>query len=100
MDAFRRLVRCGADGLAAGEIARALGVPHNTMSAHLAILANAGLVTSRREGRSILYAVDFARVRDLLAFLMEDCCRGKPEDCAPLIARILPQRCAQDEKRA
>jgi DNA-binding transcriptional ArsR family regulator len=99
MDAFRRLMRCGADGMAAGEIARAVGVPHNTMSAHLAILANAGLVMSRREGRSVVYAVDFGRVRGLLAFLMEDCCRGKPEDCAPLIARVLPQCCAQ-EKRA
>ncbi|HLF58413.1 MAG TPA: metalloregulator ArsR/SmtB family transcription factor [Alphaproteobacteria bacterium] len=96
LEAFRRLVRRGPEGMAAGDIARTLGVPHNTMSAHLAILANAGLVTSRRSGRSIIYAVDFGGVRDLLAFLMEDCCRGKREDCALLIARVLPQCCAEE----
>jgi len=95
LEAFRRLVRAGPEGLAAGAIARALGVPHNTMSAHLAILANAGLVASRRRGRSILYAVDLGAVRGLLAFLMEDCCQGKPEECAPLIARLLPACCEE-----
>lgn len=98
LEAFRLLVRSGPAGLPAGEIARALAVPHNTMSAHLSVLANAGLVAARRRGRSIIYAVAFARVRDLLAFLIEDCCRGKPEVCAPLIACVLPECCGEEKR--
>ena len=78
----------------AGDIARKLKVPHNTLSAHLSVLSNAGLVTSRRDGRSIIYVVDFDGMRDLLAFLMEDCCLGKPELCAPVLDRLLPECCA------
>ena len=70
------------------------------MSSHLAILANAGLVAARREGRSIIYAIDFAGTRDLLSFLMEDCCKGRPEVCAPLIARVLPDCCEPAEQGA
>ena len=81
---FRLLVRAGPEGLAAGEIARALGSLPNTLSTNLGILAAAGLVTSRRDGRSIVYAAHYDGMRDLLAFLMEDCCAGKPEICAPL----------------
>lgn len=84
--AFRLLVKAGPEGLAAGEVARATGVLPNTLSANLNLLAGAGLVTSRREGRSILYAADYERMRDLLAFLMADCCGGHPEICAPLAA--------------
>ena len=84
--AFRLLVRAGPAGAAAGEIARALGVPANTLSAQLSVLANAGLVTSRREGRSIRYAADFDAMRALLVYLVEDCCDGRPEVCAPLAA--------------
>jgi DNA-binding transcriptional ArsR family regulator len=86
LEVFRLLVRAGDNGMPAGDIARALDVPANTMSAHLAILADAGLVTSRRDGRSIVYRVDFDGMRGLLAYLMEDCCRGRPEVCAPLAA--------------
>ena len=82
---FRLLVRAGPSGLAAGEIARKLQVPGNTMSTHLAILARARLVSSRKDGRSVIYAVDLAGTRDLLSFLLEDCCRGKPQLCASLI---------------
>ena len=71
--AFRLLIKQGPKGIAAGDVARRLGIPHNTLSAHLSILSNAGLVTSRRAGRSIIYAVDFDGMRGLLAFLMEDC---------------------------
>lgn len=91
LDAFRLLVRSGSEGMAAGDIARQLHVPHNTMSAHLAILVNAGLVVSRREGRSIIYSIDFQGVPALLSFLVEDCCQGRPDVCAPLIADILPR---------
>jgi DNA-binding transcriptional ArsR family regulator len=81
---FRLLVKAGPQGVAAGEIARALAVPPNTLSAQLNVLANAGLVASRREGRSIIYAADYGAMSDLLVYLMEDCCEGRPEVCAPL----------------
>jgi ArsR family transcriptional regulator, arsenate/arsenite/antimonite-responsive transcriptional repressor len=90
---FRLLVKAGPDGLPAGEIARRLRVPPNTMSAHLAILARAGLVTSRRESRSIFYAVDLEGTRELLSFLVADCCGGSPEVCGPLIASALAECC-------
>ncbi|RMD89071.1 MAG: transcriptional regulator [Alphaproteobacteria bacterium] len=83
---FRLLVRCGDEGMAAGELARHMGVPHNTMSSQLAILARAGLVTAHREGRSIRYRVDLEGTRALLGFLTEDCCQGRPELCTPLAA--------------
>ncbi len=90
---FRLLVRSGPSGLAAGDIARKLHVPRNTMSSHLAILSRARLVTSRKEGRSVIYAVDLEGTRDLLSFLLEDCCRGKPHLCAPLIDSTLADCC-------
>jgi DNA-binding transcriptional ArsR family regulator len=81
---FRLLIKAGPEGLAAGEIARTMGVTPNTLSAQLAILASAGLATSRRDGRSIIYAADFDGMGALLVYLMEDCCQGRPEVCAPL----------------
>ncbi len=90
---FRLLVEAGADGMPAGDIARHLGVPHNTMSTHLAILSRAGLVGSRRDGRSVIYAADYAGVRDLISFLLQDCCKGRPEVCAPLLQAALPATC-------
>lgn len=84
---FRLLVRAGPEGVAAGEIARALDAPANTMSAQLAILARTGLISSRRESRSIIYSADYARITALIGFLMEDCCQGRPEICAPLAAK-------------
>lgn len=81
---FRLLVRAGKDGVAAGEIARKLDIAPNTLSASLTVLANAGLVTSRRDGRSIIYSADYARMAKLLGFLMEDCCNGDASICAPL----------------
>lgn len=84
---FRLLVQAGPNGLPAGEIARRLGILPNTLSASLNILSQAGLVASRREGRSIIYTAEYAAMRGLLAFLMEDCCAGAPEICAPLAAK-------------
>jgi DNA-binding transcriptional ArsR family regulator len=84
LSVFRRLVRAGPEGVAAGELARGLGVVANTMSAHLNVLGHAGLVRSRRVGRSILYSAAYEPMTDLIAFLMEDCCAGSPEVCAPL----------------
>ncbi|MGE0281702.1 MAG: ArsR/SmtB family transcription factor [Rhizobiaceae bacterium] len=88
LDIFRLLVRAGADGIAAGEIAKRLGAVQNTTSAHLKQLENAGLVRARREGRSIRYLVEMTGFRDLLAFLMEDCCNGSPDVCRPLIDAV------------
>jgi len=81
---FRLLVKAGRCGVPAGEIARQLQITPNTLSAQLVILSNAGLVTSRRDGRSIIYAADVDGMSELLLYLMEDCCQGRPEVCAPL----------------
>jgi DNA-binding transcriptional ArsR family regulator len=86
LEVFRLLVKAGPAGMAAGEIARATGSLANTLSTNLNLLAGAGLVSSRREGRSIIYAAGYERMGDLLAFLVEDCCGGNVEICAPLTA--------------
>lgn len=86
LEIFRLLVKAGPEGLAAGEISRALETAPNTTSAQLLVLSNARLIRSRREGRSIIYSVDFAAVSDLLVFLTKDCCGGRAEICAPLIS--------------
>lgn len=93
LEVFRLLVRAGPEGLAAGDIARALGVPPNTLSAQLNILSNAGLIASRRDGRSIIYAVAFAAMGDLLVYLTEDCCQGRAEVCGPLAEVAAKQAC-------
>ncbi len=83
---FRLLVRAGPDGLPAGEIARDTGSLANTLSTTLRSRGAAGLVSSRRAGRQVIYAAGFARMRELLAFLVEDCCAGRAEICVPLAA--------------
>lgn len=97
LSAFRLLVQAGADGLAAGEIARRLDVLPNTLSASLNILSHAGLIASRREGRSIIYTANYDGMREVLAFLMEDCCGGMSEICAPLVA--IASQCCEGEGR-
>lgn len=92
--AFRLLVRAGGDGMSAGAIAQTLGIPHNTLSTHLAALQNAGLIRSRRDGRSIIYSVDFDGTRALLGFLLEDCCQGAPEVCTPVLDSVLADCCS------
>jgi ArsR family transcriptional regulator, arsenate/arsenite/antimonite-responsive transcriptional repressor len=81
LEIFRLLIRREPEGFAAGAIAAAVGAPHNTLSTHLAILVRAGLVRGAREGRSIIYHADIAGMRDLLSFLVTDCCDGHPELC-------------------
>jgi len=90
LDVFRLLVRHEPEGLAAGDIARALAVPQNTMSSHLAVLSRAGLVTAQRHSRSIVYRTDLARFRAVMLFMLTDCCDGRPEICAPLIEDLTP----------
>ena len=82
--AFRLLVQAGEQGLAAGALAEQLGVPPSSLSFHLAQLANAGLVTQRRESRSIIYTADYGAMNGLMGYLTENCCGGVPcaEDAA------------------
>lgn len=85
VDIFRMLVGHEPDGLPAGEVARELRVLHNTMSTDLAVLSRAGLIRSQRRSRSIVYRADLDAFRALAMFLLEDCCGGHPEVCAPLL---------------
>lgn len=84
LEVFRLLVRRGPRGLSAGEISERVGVPPTTLSFHLSQLSRAGLVTSRREGRSILYAADYGAMQALMGFLTENCCQEG--GCSPLPA--------------
>ena len=95
LSAFRMLVQAGAPGLAAGEIARRLDMLPNSLSSQLAILEKAGLIHARRHGRSIIYTADYGAMQGLLGFLLEDCCGGAPEICAPL-GQILAKTTACD----
>ena len=95
---YRLLVQAGDPGLAAGEIARRANILPSTLSTHLGLLAQAGLIQARRESRSIIYTADYGRMRGLLAYLMEDCCAGDAALCAPLPA--LPELAACREPAA
>jgi len=98
LDVFRLLVKHEPAGLAAGDIARALAVPQNTMSSHLSVLSRAGLVSAQRFSRSIVYRADLSRFRAVVVFMLRDCCDGRPEICAPLI-EDLTRRCSPKPKR-
>jgi ArsR family transcriptional regulator, arsenate/arsenite/antimonite-responsive transcriptional repressor len=83
----RLLVQVGERGLPAGEIADAVATSASNVSFHLKELENAGLIAQRREARSIIYAADYAGLRGLIRFLMEDCCAARREICAPIFAQ-------------
>jgi ArsR family transcriptional regulator, arsenate/arsenite/antimonite-responsive transcriptional repressor len=104
LGALRLLVQAGPNGLAAGAIAERLAVQPSTLSTHLGILERAGLVASRRESRSIIYAAQFEGLRQLITFLMEDCCQGRAEICGGLVpkeqAACAPDACAPQPKAA
>lgn len=93
LSVYRMLVQAGHDGIPAGEIARRLEVPPNTLSANLTILAHAGLIDSRREGRSVIYRAKYENMTSLLEYLLEDCCGGSPEICASLAAVLERSHC-------
>jgi ArsR family transcriptional regulator, arsenate/arsenite/antimonite-responsive transcriptional repressor len=80
---FRLLVQAGPEGIAAGEIGEELDIPAATLTFHLKELSHAGLIDSQREGRSIRYALRVDGIRDLLNYLLHDCCKGRPELCGP-----------------
>ncbi len=88
IDIFRLLIKAGSTGVPAGDIATALNVRANTLSNNLTVLTAAGLVSSAREGRSIRYFARMSEMRELLGFLMEDCCGGRPELCQPVLEEI------------
>lgn len=88
LDVFRLLMQHEPDGLAAGEIAERLGLRHNTLSTHLGILARAALVDSERQSRSIIYRASLDTLRDVITFLVKDCCGGRSELCGGLIADL------------
>ena len=90
LEAFRLLVTHEPEGLAAGDLAQALGAPANTLSAHLNVLSRAGLVRGERRGRSIVYRADVERVTGLVLYLLRDCCGGRADLCRPLMAELNP----------
>lgn len=90
LTALRKLVVAEPEGMAAGDLARLLAIPQNTLSAHLAILTRVGLAESRRQSRSIIYRAKLSTVHDLMLFLLKDCCRGRAEICTPLLAELNP----------
>jgi ArsR family transcriptional regulator, arsenate/arsenite/antimonite-responsive transcriptional repressor len=100
LDVFRLLVKHEPEGLAAGDVARAIAVPQNTMSSHLSILSRAGLVSAQRFSRSIVYRADLARFQAVVLFMLRDCCDGRPEICAPLIENLTPCCPPMKKKRA
>jgi ArsR family transcriptional regulator, arsenate/arsenite/antimonite-responsive transcriptional repressor len=88
LEVFRILVQKGPEGLPAGQIGDRLGLPSPTLSFHLNHLRHAGLVSSRRESRSIIYTADYKTMNGLMAYLTENCCGGRPEICAPVICAL------------
>ena len=88
--AFRLLVERGETTVPAGEIARELGIPHNTMSVHLAVLTRSGLIDSHREGRSIRYGINVDGIKSVFRYLVDDCCGGHPELCSPITELLNP----------
>jgi DNA-binding transcriptional ArsR family regulator len=92
LDTFRLLVAREPEGVPAGELARLVEVPQNTMSAHLAVLAHARLIVGERHSRSIVYRASLGRFREVALYLLKDCCGGRADLCAPLIADLTPCR--------
>ena len=100
LDIFRLLVQKGPEGLPAGDIGMRLGQPSPTMSFHLNQLRFAGLVSSRRQSRSIIYTANFKAMSDLLGYLTENCCGGRFELCAPVGASGCASECAPQQTTA
>ena len=93
VQALRAIIARSPAGMPAGDVARSIGVPQNTMSTHLAILSRAGLISSERRSRLIIYRAELGQIRDVTTFLVNDCCDGRPELCEPLVAALNPVCC-------
>ena len=96
LDVFRLLVEAGPDGMPAGAVAAALDLAPNTLTFHFDRLRAAGLVTVRRDGRSMIYAARFETMNALLAYLTENCCKGAPDSCSPAVCS--PDRVSKPKK--
>jgi len=96
----RLLVTAGPEGMAAGAIGESVDAASSRLSFHLSHLEQAGLIQSRREGRSIRYAAEFGALSALIGFLMRDCCQGRPEICAPIATALATCACAPTEPTA
>jgi len=92
LDVFRLLVQAGPEGMPAGQVAEALDLAPNTLTFHFDRLRVAGLVTVRREGRSMIYAARFETMNALLGFLTENCCQGAATKCAPTACKPVRSR--------
>ena len=90
LDVYRLLVQAGPDGLPAGQVAAALGLAPNTLTFHFDRLRVAGLVSVRRDGRSMIYAAQYHTMNALLGYLTDNCCKGAPDTCVPVACK--PQR--------
>ena len=88
LSAFRLLIKSGPEGMSVGQICESLNVRQNTMSTNLSALMNSGLISNQRQGRTIRYFVNYVKLRELLSFLMQDCCGGNSEICQPIIDQI------------
>src|SRR5208283_5369415 len=97
LDIFRLRVQRGPEGVPAGEIGARLAQPSPTLSFHLNQLRFAGLVTSRRESRSIIYSANFKAMNDLLGYLTENCCGGRTELCSPVVGQHCGPECAPEK---
>ncbi|HEU0198619.1 MAG TPA: metalloregulator ArsR/SmtB family transcription factor [Nevskiaceae bacterium] len=97
LQVFQLLVCAEPQGLAAGEIARQLGVPHNTLSSHLAVLSRARWVAAERHSRFIVYHADLSHMKDTVEFLIHDCCADHPEVCGP--PSTCPTICSNKPRR-
>jgi ArsR family transcriptional regulator len=102
LDVFRLLVKAGPEGLAAGQVAKALGLPPNTLSFHFDRLRQAGLIAVRRESRSMIYTAQFDTMHGLVDFLTENCCAGVADDCGPSCAapKAKPKATTRSRKHA
>lgn len=104
LEAFRLLVRAGTEGLAAGVMSERLGTPHNTLSFHLTHLSNAGIVSSRKEGRSVIYTANFDLTHELIGFMVRDCCSGEfasmRQDCSTGCSIIELANCCDPATKA
>ncbi|MBO0346865.1 helix-turn-helix transcriptional regulator [Roseibium sp. CAU 1637] len=94
LDVFRLLVKAGPDGLSAGAVSETLDVRPNTLSTHFGLLTRSGMISAERDGRSIVYRADLSAMQKLVTYLLQDCCGGNPELCAPLlnVLSCVPQK--------